>query len=199
MDKKIKELENELRRYNEQLKKVTGSSAANIKKRALDTLKRKRMYENQRDQLANQAFNVDQTAFAIETVKSTQSTVVAMQAAAKTLKKENKKINLSEIEDMQDDMEDMLEDVGEISDILGRSYGTPEGLDEADLEAELAGLEGEWAEEEMEAAMAPAAVEDSQQVSMPAVPGAAPTSISTPSQAVSSSAPLSTKDAISYT
>jgi charged multivesicular body protein 5 len=63
------------------------------------------MYENQRDQLANQQFNVDQTSFAIETVQSTHQTVAAMKAASKTLKKESKKINLSEIEDMQDEME----------------------------------------------------------------------------------------------
>jgi charged multivesicular body protein 5 len=63
------------------------------------------MYETQRDQMYNQQFNVDQTSFAIETVRSTQTTVATMKTAAKTLKKENKKINLSEIEDMQDEME----------------------------------------------------------------------------------------------
>ena len=63
------------------------------------------MYENQRDQLQSQQFNIDQTSFAIETVRSTQTTVSAMKAAAKTLKVENKKISLSEIEDMQDEME----------------------------------------------------------------------------------------------
>ena len=41
----------------------------------------------------------------------------------------------------------MLEDVGEISDILGRSYGMPDEIDEADLDAELDCLEDEWAEE----------------------------------------------------
>ena len=63
------------------------------------------MYETQRDQMSNQQFNVDQTSFAIETVRSTQTTVAVMKTAAKTLKKENKKINLSELEDMQDEME----------------------------------------------------------------------------------------------
>ena len=76
------------------------------------------MYESQRDQLAGQQFNIDQTSFAIETVKNTQTTVAAMSAAAKQLKVENKKIDLNEIEDTMDDMEDMLEDVGEISDLL---------------------------------------------------------------------------------
>ena len=36
------------------------------------------MYEGQRDQMAAQAFNIEQTAFAIETVKDTQNTVLAM-------------------------------------------------------------------------------------------------------------------------
>jgi charged multivesicular body protein 5 len=105
------------------------------------------MYEQQRDQLSAQQFNVDQTSFAIDTIKSTQTTVSAMKAAAKTMKKEAKKINLNEIENMQDDIEDMLEDVGEISEILGRSYGTPDGVEEEDLDAELACLEEEWANE----------------------------------------------------
>lgn len=62
------------------------------------------MYETQRDQMSAQAFNIDQTAFAIETVKSTQTTVAAMKAASQTLRVEQKKIDLSEIEDMQDDL-----------------------------------------------------------------------------------------------
>ena len=45
---------------------------------------------------------------------------------------------------MQDDLEDLLEDAGEISDILGRSYGTPNDIDEDDLEAELACLGDEF-------------------------------------------------------
>jgi len=150
IDKKIKGLDDELRKYKVQLQKASGSAAANIKKRAMDVLKRKRMYEAQRDQLGAQQFNIDQTSFAIETVKSTQTTVAAMKEASKTLKKENKKISLNEIEDMQDEMEDMLEDVGEISEILGRSYGMPDGVEEDDLDAELAYLEDEWANEEVE-------------------------------------------------
>jgi hypothetical protein len=63
------------------------------------------MYEQQKDQMSNQQFNLDQTAFAIDTVKSTQVTVAAMSAAAKTLKKEQKKIDLNDLENMQDDME----------------------------------------------------------------------------------------------
>jgi charged multivesicular body protein 5 len=62
------------------------------------------MYQAQRDQMAGQAFNVEQTAFAIDTVKDTQTTVAAMKAAAKVLKVEQKKIKISDVEDMQDDL-----------------------------------------------------------------------------------------------
>jgi charged multivesicular body protein 5 len=105
VDGKIKALEDELRKYQVQMKKANGSTLTMLKKRAMDTLKRKKMYEQQRDQLAGQAFNIDQTNFAIETVKSTQVTVAAMKEASKLLKVENKKLNISEIEDMQDDLE----------------------------------------------------------------------------------------------
>ena len=70
LDEKIKQLDDEMRKYKDMLKKTPNN--ATVKKRAMDCLKRKRMYENQRDSLRNQQFNVDQTSFAIDTVKNTQ-------------------------------------------------------------------------------------------------------------------------------
>jgi charged multivesicular body protein 5 len=103
---KIAELDVELKKCSEQLKKAGNTpAAANIKRRAMEVLKRKRMYEQQRDSISNQQFNIDQTAFAINTVKDTQTTVAAMKVAAKTLKFENKKIDINDLENMQDDME----------------------------------------------------------------------------------------------
>lgn len=112
MDAKIRALDNELRGFKDQISKNKSPAAVNLlKKRAVDTLKRKKMYEQQRDQLASQAFNIDQTVFAIETVKSTQLTVSAMKEASTQLKMENSKLNISEIEDMQDDMEGNVFDI----------------------------------------------------------------------------------------
>lgn len=64
--------------------------------------------------------------------------------------------------------------MGEISDILGRSYGSPDGIEEEDLDAELACLEDEWASEEVDFASS-SAVEDSAYLpSMPSQPTATP-------------------------
>lgn len=97
LDEKIKGLEGELIKFKDQLKKAKGPAADNIKRRALETLKRKKMYESQRDQMAGQAFNIEQTAFAIESIKDTQTTIFAMKAAAKQLKVEATKIDLGEV------------------------------------------------------------------------------------------------------
>jgi charged multivesicular body protein 5 len=122
LDEKIASLDKELIRYKDQLKKTTGPAAANIKKRALETLKRKKMYEQQRDMVAGQQFNVDQTSFAIDSIKDTQTIVAAMKTASVQLKAEQKKVNIAEIEDMQDDLYDIMEDMNEINEVTLTSF-----------------------------------------------------------------------------
>lgn len=47
-------------------------------------------------------------------------------------------------------MEDLMLDTDEINEILGRSYGVPENIDEEDLAAELNALDDELASEAVE-------------------------------------------------
>ncbi|CAM9801105.1 unnamed protein product [Phaeothamnion confervicola] len=101
IDAKIAALDQELIKYKNALKNAKGGAAQNIKRRAMEALKRKKMYENQRDQMAGQQFNVEQTSFAIDSIKDTQTTVAAMKAANKQLKMETKKINISEVRQRQ--------------------------------------------------------------------------------------------------
>ncbi|CAB1103711.1 unnamed protein product [Ectocarpus sp. CCAP 1310/34] len=72
--RQIKGLDQELVKYRNALKKAKGPTATNIKKRAMETLKRKKMYEGQRDQMAGQQFNIEQTGFAIDSIKDTATT-----------------------------------------------------------------------------------------------------------------------------
>jgi len=145
MDKKIAGLENELRVFKDKIKKATSPAAKKtLQKRAMEVLKRKRMYEQQRDMVAGQQFNIDQAAFGIESAKTNVQTVAAMKAANKQLQSTMKNdLKIDDIEDMADDMAEMMEDFNEINEMLGRNFATPEGLDETDLEAELDMLEDE--------------------------------------------------------
>jgi len=148
IDEKIKKLDDELIRYKQQLAKMKPSpSKSQLSQRALRCLQQKKMYEKQRDSLYSQSFNIDQTKFAQQNVSDTILTVNAMKDAQKSLKVDMKKVNISEVEDLHDDMNDLLEDADEINDIMGRSYGVPEELNEEDLMNELDAMESELNEE----------------------------------------------------
>ena len=150
MDKKIDGLEAELRTYKDKIKKSTNPAAKKqLQKRALEVLKRKRMYENQRDMAMGQQFNIDQTSFSLESAKATITTVAAMKAANKELKNTIKKdLDIDDIDDLADDMAELMDDFNEINEALGRNFATPDDIDEAELDAELDML-GEELEEEL--------------------------------------------------
>ena len=74
--------------------------------------------------------------------------------------------------------------MGEISDILGRSYGCPDGIEEEDLDAELACLEDDWAAEEISASTEAVTSQPAAEpylTSMPSQPTTAPHVFNTPS------------------
>ena len=160
IEKKVAKLDQELAKYKDQMSKMKNGSAKNmVKQRALKVLKQKKLYENQLEGLRSQSFNMEQSNFAIQTMKDTKTTVDAMKLGVKEMKREYKKIDINKIEDVQDDMEDMLELANEVQDTLGRSYGLGDDIDEADLEAELEALGDDFALDEdtsyLDAAAAP--------------------------------------------
>lgn len=126
MDDKIESLETELRGYKDKIKKSKSVAAKKqLQKRALEVLKRKRMYEQQRDQMAGQQFNIDQTSFGLESAKASIDTVAAMKAANKELKRTIKKdLDIDAIDDLADDMADLMDDCkyAQIGIILKNGY-----------------------------------------------------------------------------
>mmetsp|Transcript_19730 Transcript_19730/g.16479 ORF Transcript_19730/g.16479 Transcript_19730/m.16479 type:complete len:176 (+) Transcript_19730:126-653(+) len=124
---------------------ATRSGAAGAKQRALAVLKRKKMYEAQRDQLMNTQFNVDQAAFTQEQMQTNINVVESMKVANHAMKAQMNQFNIDHVEDVVDDMADLMMDQDEINDILGRNYNLPEGCDDVSLEAEFSMLEEEVA------------------------------------------------------
>ena len=56
------------------------------------------MYENQRGNLQQQSFNMEQTNFATQALKDTQTTVSAMKLGVKEMKQAYGKVNIDQIE-----------------------------------------------------------------------------------------------------
>lgn len=150
LDNKIAALDKDLASYKHKLKSANASAKKSLQKRAIEVLKRKRMYEQQRDQLLAQQFNMDQASFGIESAKATVESVAAMKAANVELKKALKKdLDLDAVDDLADDMEELMYEMNEINEAMGRNFATPEDVTEDDLEAEL-DLLGDELEEETE-------------------------------------------------
>ncbi|EMS59006.1 Charged multivesicular body protein 5 [Triticum urartu] len=100
VDEKIKKLDEELARYKEQIRKARpGPSQEAIKARAIRLLKHKRMYEEQRNMLYNQTYNLDQVGFAADGLKDAQQTMGAMKAANKELKGMMKTVKIEDIDE----------------------------------------------------------------------------------------------------
>uniref|UniRef100_A0A915LDH3 Charged multivesicular body protein 5 n=1 Tax=Meloidogyne javanica TaxID=6303 RepID=A0A915LDH3_MELJA len=73
IDKKIAQLDGELVKLRDQMKKMREGPSKNlVKQKALRIMKQKRTYENQRDQLSTQSFNMEQSNFAIQSMKDNQ-------------------------------------------------------------------------------------------------------------------------------
>jgi charged multivesicular body protein 5 len=151
---KILALDRELKGYRDKIQTTKNAAAKkNLQKRALEVLKRKRMYENQRDQLAGQQFNIDQVAFGIDSAKATVSTVQAMKAANVELKSTLRKdLNINDIDELADDMAELMDEFSEINEAMGQNFATPDDIDEADLEAELEMLGDEFEDADLESA-----------------------------------------------
>lgn len=66
--------------------------------KAMRVLKQKKMYEQQRDNLMAQSFNMEQANMATQMLKDTKVTVDAMRLGVQQMKKEYKKVNIDDIE-----------------------------------------------------------------------------------------------------
>lgn len=150
LDGKLRELDEQLMKHREAIKRCRPGPAKDAAtRRALNVLKQKRLYETQRDQIYNQQFNVEQTAFVMENVQDSVHTVQAMKAAGKELRTAFKRneLDIAGIEQLQDDMADLMDMHNDIQDVLGQSYGVPDDIDESELMGELDALEMDMAQE----------------------------------------------------
>jgi len=106
------DLENQLRQFKDKIKNTQSPAAKKqLQQRAMQVLKRKKMYEQQRDNIAGQQFNIDQANFGLESAKANIQTVAAMKAANKELKHTLKKeLDIDAVDDIADDMAELMDD-----------------------------------------------------------------------------------------
>jgi charged multivesicular body protein 5 len=119
-----------------------GPAQENAKRRALNVLRQKKLYEQQRDQLYNQQFSVESAANTMQSMQDNVQVVAAMQAGAKEMKsmmKNHKELQVDEVWKTMDQMQDLSADFEEINEAMA-SYSAPIDVDEDELMGELDAL-----------------------------------------------------------
>jgi len=150
LDKKIKDLDLEIHKQTEIIKKSRNVGAKNsAKQRAMNLLKQKKTYEQQRNQLMQHSFNLEQANFSVQSMKDTALTLQAMKGANLSMKQQMKELNIDDLEDLQDELQDLFDQTNEIQEIMARSYEMPGDINEADLEQELEDFQLDIEDEEL--------------------------------------------------
>lgn len=159
-----------------ELEKAKDFNRAKNKRAALQCLKKKKLYEQQIEQLQNQQLKLEEQVITLEGSKTTAETFTALKSGAGAMKQLHKETNIDEVDKVMDDINEQTEKMRQVQDALGQPVGYAADLDEDELEEELAALEAEDLEDELDldaelAAMPSAPVGRAPAPKLPSVPG----------------------------
>jgi charged multivesicular body protein 4 len=134
------------------------------KRAALQCLKKKKLYEQQVENLQNHQLKLEEQVITLEGSKTTAETFSALRSGAGAMKQLHRETNIDEVDRVMDDINEQSEKMRQVQEALGQPVGYSADLDEDELDAELAELEAEdlelelGLEEELSAAAKPVAV-----------------------------------------
>ncbi|PWZ04784.1 hypothetical protein Zm00014a_001871 [Zea mays] len=138
-----------VKKANLEVEKAKNFTKAKNKRAAIQCLKRKRLYEQQIEQLGNFQLRIHDQMIMLEAAKATTETVDALRTGASAMKAMHKSTNIDDVDKTMDEINDNMENMRQIQDLLSAPMGAAADFDEDELEAELADLEGEELEAEL--------------------------------------------------
>eukprot|EP01006_Ploeotia_vitrea_P033836 TRINITY_DN65647_c8_g13_i1.p1 TRINITY_DN65647_c8_g13~~TRINITY_DN65647_c8_g13_i1.p1 ORF type:complete len:221 (+),score=56.47 TRINITY_DN65647_c8_g13_i1:100-762(+) len=148
LEKRMSVLE---KRVKEETAQAVAAKNAGKKTVALTHLKRKKNYEEQVTKLNTQYANLQTMVDKIEEATLTADVLAAQKSGVNTLKQQNQKMNADQIGDQMADIQEALADFEEVT----QAISTPlQEEDDDELLDELAAMEAEELEKELEGAKA---------------------------------------------
>ncbi|KAL2924547.1 Vacuolar protein sorting-associated protein 32-like protein 1 [Bienertia sinuspersici] len=148
-----------LKKAAAEVEKAKEFTRAKNKRAAITCLKRKRLYEQQVEQLGNMQLRIHDQMIMLEGAKATTETVDALRSGASAMKAMQKATNIDNVDQTMDEINEQTENLKQIQEALSAPIGAAADFDEDELEAELEELEGAELEEQLlqPATTAPAA------------------------------------------
>ncbi|CAN4076819.1 unnamed protein product [Withania somnifera] len=119
------------------------------KRAAIQCLKRKRLYEQQIEQLGNFQLCIHDQMIMLEGAKATTEIVDALRTGAAAMKAMQKATNIEDVDKIMDEINEQTENMKMIQEALSTPIGAAADFDEDKLEAELEELEGAELEEQL--------------------------------------------------
>lgn len=103
-------------------------------------LKRKHLYESQKNQLLNAESNIETQMMAIDSMATTQMIYGSIKAGSETMKTMTQKIDVDDVAETMKDIEETMIEMDEISASMATPFSGGIEIDESDLTNELAAL-----------------------------------------------------------
>ncbi|KAF5748515.1 vacuolar protein sorting-associated protein 32 2 [Tripterygium wilfordii] len=138
-----------LTKVAEELEKAKQFSALKGRRGALRCLKRKKLYEQQIEQLGNSQLRIHDQMIMFEGAKATTETVSALRTGAAAMKAMQKATNINDVDKTMDEINEQSDNMKQIQEALAAPIGAAADFDEDELEAELEDLEGAELEEQL--------------------------------------------------
>lgn len=169
-EKRETHLEKNIEKLTEEAK---AKMAKKDKKGALFALKRKKLYENELDKIANIKMTLHTQVMNLESAAQNTETVKAMKAGKDAMGDLREQTNIEKVDDLMDDIKEEMEMAEEVSNALAQPVD-PLLTDEDDLLAELEQLEADGVEEQLlqPAKKAEISLPDVPSSELPAIPNA---------------------------
>lgn len=115
--------------------------AVSNKSTALMALKRKKMYEQQREHTRGARFNLETQMLTIENANVNMETLKAMKTGSAAMRTMHGALNVDKVDATMDDIREQMDLASEINAAISTPLGTDYGLDEEELDEELEQLE----------------------------------------------------------
>jgi len=145
IDLQINDLERRIAKAEKDAKSwaAKADSEPSAKVRAVQILKQKKMFEQQRDRLLGTHFNVENVQFQQEQAELTYLAAQAMQKGADRLRMQQELMPVDLLEQLADEMHDLTVEFRDAQDVLAREGACGDGLE--DVEGEFLKLQAEAA------------------------------------------------------
>lgn len=138
-----------LKKASAEVEKAKEFTRAKNKRAAIQCLKRKRLYEQQIEQLGNFQLRIHDQMIMLEGAKATTETVAALRTGANAMKAMQKATNIDDVDKTMDEINEQTDNLRQIQEALAQPIGSAADFDEDELEAELEELEGAELEEQL--------------------------------------------------